>query len=107
MRLALRLALILALALAAYLLFWPVPIDPVAWDAPEAPRLEGRFAKNGALADVVRLGEGVGIGPEDVASGRKLERPRRGRTEGRRHARAAEGRAACDALPDAARPAIR
>lgn len=67
MRLALRLALILALALAAYLLFWPVPIDPVAWDAPEAPRLEGRFAKNGALADVVRLGEGVGIGPEDVA----------------------------------------
>ena len=24
-----------------YLLFWPVPIDPVAWTPPEAPELKG------------------------------------------------------------------
>jgi sugar lactone lactonase YvrE len=55
------------LLLLAYLLLWPVPVDPVVWEAPEAPALEGRFAVNDRLAEVRRLGEGVGDGPEDVA----------------------------------------
>jgi sugar lactone lactonase YvrE len=57
----------LLLLVAGYLAFWPVPIDPVAWEAPKAPALAGPFAPNDALAAVRRLGEGVGIGPEDVA----------------------------------------
>lgn len=55
------------LALLGYLLFWPVPVEPVAWQAPAAPALEGHYAINDRLAAVTRLGEGVGIGPEDVA----------------------------------------
>ena len=60
-------AIALILALLGYLLFWPVPVEPVAWQAPPAPALEGRYAINDRLAAVTRLGEGVGIGPEDVA----------------------------------------
>jgi sugar lactone lactonase YvrE len=56
----------LLVALLGYLAFWPVPIEPVGWDAPRAPALEGRFAVNDRLAAVQRLGAGVGIGPEDV-----------------------------------------
>ncbi len=54
------------LALVAYLAFWPVPIEPVAWNAPPAPALEGRFEMNDRLAAVRRIGAGIGIGPEDV-----------------------------------------
>jgi sugar lactone lactonase YvrE len=60
-------ALVVVAALAAYLLFWPVPIDAVAWQAPPAPALEGRFAVNDTLAGARRLAEGQGHGPEDVA----------------------------------------
>ena len=52
-------------ALAAYLLLWPVPIDPVRWTPPEAPPLAGPYEPNDALADVERLD--VGLGPESVA----------------------------------------
>lgn len=61
------LALALAGALAAYLLLWPVSIDPVAWTPPLAPELIGVYESNERLADVERLGRGSGIGPEDVA----------------------------------------
>ena len=60
-------ALLIVVALTAYLLFWPVPIEPVAWQAPQAPKLEGRFAINDALANVTPLAAGEGTGPEDVA----------------------------------------
>jgi len=53
--------------LVIYLLFWPVPIDPVAWTPPEPPRLRGVYEPNSRLAAVERLGEGVGVGPEDIA----------------------------------------
>lgn len=56
----------IALALA-YLLLKPSPIDPVAWQAPEAPALEGPYARNEALKPVQRLLVGVGIGPEGLA----------------------------------------
>lgn len=58
--------LILVLAAALYLAFWPVPIEPVAWEAPEAPALEGPYAANDRLADVEWLAKGVAEGPEDV-----------------------------------------
>ncbi|MES1945051.1 Strictosidine synthase subfamily protein [Salinisphaera sp. PC39] len=63
----LGIVLILILAGAAYLVFWPVPIEPVAWDAPEAPGLEGPYAVNDRLAGVEWLAKGVASGPEDVA----------------------------------------
>ena len=57
----------IVLPVLAYLVLWPVPIDPVAWNPPVAPALEGDFAVNKALAPVERLGEGVGPKPEDIA----------------------------------------
>jgi sugar lactone lactonase YvrE len=54
------------LALLAWLAFWPVSIQPVAWEARAAPALEGRYALNDRLADLAWRGEGVGVGPEDV-----------------------------------------
>lgn len=60
-------ALLILAAIAGYLLFWPVPIEPVAWKAPKAPALEGPYAVNAALASARSLGEGEGAGPEDVA----------------------------------------
>lgn len=53
--------------LVLYLLLWPVPIDPAAWTPPEAPELAGVYEPNTRLASVERLGEDMGIGPEDVA----------------------------------------
>ncbi len=70
-RRALRLVLSLVAALAAaavlYLLAWPVEIEPVAWQPPEPPGLAGVYAPNRRLEAVERLGEGAGVGPEDVA----------------------------------------
>lgn len=64
-----RKALIMALLLAgaAYLLFWPVPIRPLAWRAPPAPALTGRYAVNHKLADARPLAVNLGVGPADVA----------------------------------------
>ncbi|MGQ9897093.1 MAG: SMP-30/gluconolactonase/LRE family protein [Acidobacteriota bacterium] len=52
-----------------YLLFYPVGIDAAAWVPPPAPRLEGTYAVNQALAGIVRLGSDVIVGSEDVAIG--------------------------------------
>jgi sugar lactone lactonase YvrE len=62
-----KIPLLVAALVAAYLLFWPVPIDPVAWQAPAAPALEGRFAENDLLNRSRTLGLDQGRGPEDVA----------------------------------------
>ncbi|MBX7258900.1 MAG: SMP-30/gluconolactonase/LRE family protein [Candidatus Hydrogenedentes bacterium] len=51
----------------AYLLFWPVEIDPVPWTPPVPPALDGAFAANNALDDIERLLPGYGAGPEDIA----------------------------------------
>lgn len=55
--------------LIAYLFFWPVPIDPVAWNAPVDAGLVTPFDPNDLLrrAKPVNLGEHEG--PEDVAGG--------------------------------------
>ena len=60
-----------ALVLAAYLAFWPVPVQPVAWSAPPAPGYQGAHAANTRLAGLrlIRLPQGES-GPEHVVLGR-------------------------------------
>jgi sugar lactone lactonase YvrE len=53
--------------LVAYLLLWPLGVDPVVWEAPTAPELVGTFAPNDYLKDREVLGLNDGIGPEDIA----------------------------------------
>lgn len=52
----------------AYLLFWPVPVIPVAVEIPEDAGFTGDFAENTALdaAQLIRLPDGE-TGPEDIA----------------------------------------
>ena len=54
-RIILRLLVILVVAALAYLLLWPVPIDPVAWNPPAMPELTGIYAQNSELAKIERL----------------------------------------------------
>ena len=62
----LRLLITATLGIVGYLLFWPVPIDPVAWDPPPTPELTGQYAQNNELAKTQRLAVN-GAKPEDVA----------------------------------------
>ena len=62
-----KILLVLVTLITGYLLLWPVPIEPVAWKAPAAPTLEGRYAVNDVLSHVVGMGVNQGVGPEDVA----------------------------------------
>ncbi len=55
------------MAALAYLLAWPVPIQPVGWTPGPIPALEGVYAANDKLKDVQRFGVGVGKGPEGIA----------------------------------------
>lgn len=67
-----RLALCAAAALAvvAYLLFWPVPVDPLAWQAPQAPGYVGVHAPNGRLAGIREIALARQIGPEHIVQGK-------------------------------------
>lgn len=65
-RVILRLLITTTIGIVLYLLFWPVEIDPVAWDPPAAPELTGVYAQNNELAKTVRLAVN-GHAPEDVA----------------------------------------
>ena len=56
---------IIALGLA-YLLFWPVPIEPVAWQAPKNAGYIGPFTPNMKLANLKPLSIGEHHGPEDI-----------------------------------------
>lgn len=48
-----------------YLLSWPVPGEPSAWQPPPAPSSEsGAFAYNERLKTLQRIWKGVGVGPE-------------------------------------------
>ncbi len=51
-----------------YLLFWPVPIEPKAWNAPINKGYTGIFAPNMRLAGLKTLSIGNHHGPEDVVS---------------------------------------
>ena len=59
----------LVAGLTGYLLLWPIPIDPVAWQATPSEGYVGAYAPNTKLADLERheiLGR---HGPEDAAIG--------------------------------------
>lgn len=58
------------LALAAYLALWPVPVQPVAWQAPPEPGYRGVYAVNQRLAGLQVISLGNEVGPEHVALGR-------------------------------------
>ncbi len=56
-------------ALAAYLLLWPVPIDPVAFTLPPAPGYQGPHAVNTRLANLQMIDLHGEEGPEHLAIG--------------------------------------
>ena len=61
---------IIILFLIAYLLFWPVPIRPVAWEAPKAPGYVGAHEVNTKLADLKIIDLGAEEGPEHIVIGK-------------------------------------
>jgi len=42
---------LVVLALAAYLMLWPVPIQPAAWAAPKAPDPSGAYPETTAVTE--------------------------------------------------------
>lgn len=58
----------LAVAAGLYLAFYPVPIEPLVWEAPKNPGYTGPFSRNERLASAELLGLPAQLhGPEDVA----------------------------------------
>jgi len=55
--------------LAAYLVLWPVPVQPVAWEAPENPGYTEVFTENDRLAALDLMDLDGRIGPEDADIG--------------------------------------
>lgn len=66
MRLLSALALAALLLAAAYLLAWPVPVDPVVWQPPPAPGYQGPHAVNVRLATLQHLPLAGDVGPEHI-----------------------------------------
>ena len=58
------------LLLAAYLSFWPVPVQPVSWAAPPPASYTGVHAVNSRLAGLTLIPLGRESGPEHVVVGR-------------------------------------
>lgn len=56
-------------ALLAYLLAWPVPVDPVAWQAPAPPGYAGVHAQNDRLTGLRLVSIAPEIGPEHIEFG--------------------------------------
>ena len=65
-RFILRFLVIMIVVVVAYLLLWPVPINPAPWSPPTMPELIGVYSQNNALAKIERL-RVDGYAPEDVA----------------------------------------
>lgn len=59
--------IVLAVMLSAYLAFWPIGIEPVAWQPPPAPGYVGVHAPNDRLAALTLVPLGDHHGPEDLA----------------------------------------
>lgn len=66
---AVRIMLLLAVALAGYLALWPVPLEPVAWQAPPSPGYVGVHAANERLSAVARVSVAPEVGPEHIGFG--------------------------------------
>ncbi|MBM4314118.1 MAG: SMP-30/gluconolactonase/LRE family protein [Deltaproteobacteria bacterium] len=56
--------------LSAYLTLWPVPIEPVAWNAPPPPGYTGPHTTNSRLANLRMISLGTDEGPEHIAIGK-------------------------------------
>jgi len=56
-------------AMILYFIFWPVPIEPVAWEAPPNPGYTGAFIQNERLKGIEIFSIGDNSGPEDIAVG--------------------------------------
>ncbi len=67
MKVLLRLLVLLLALIVLYFLFWPVPIEPVAWKSPPNPGYTGPFAPNERLSDMELLPLGGLHAPESVA----------------------------------------
>jgi len=63
------LALVLVV-LVAYLCFWPVPVEPVSWQAPAPPGFVGVHAPNDRLADLETIPLKNEEGPEHIVLAR-------------------------------------
>ena len=61
-------AAVLTLALAC-LLAWPVPVEPVAWNAPQSAGYVGAHARNERLAQLRSVKVTPEVGPEHIAFG--------------------------------------
>lgn len=59
--------LIIVILIVIYFLVWPVPINPVAWEAPPNPGYTGPFALNERLRRIEVFSIGDNHGPEDIA----------------------------------------
>ena len=66
MRRAVSVVLIAVALLAAYLFLWPVPVQPAAWAAPQAPGYTGAHAANTRLAGLESISLGSDQGPEHI-----------------------------------------
>jgi hypothetical protein len=69
MRVPATIAVLVVAGLAAYLLGWPVAIDPVAWQPAPNPGLTGPFAQGQPFTGLRRPVPALGEGPEAVAHG--------------------------------------
>jgi len=69
MKKAALLIAVIVLMLAGYLSLWPVPIEPVSWNAPAAPGYAGPHAVNNKLAGLKMISLGAEEGPEHIAIG--------------------------------------
>jgi len=59
--------LLLLILLVAYLLFYPVPVDPKPWQAAKNPGYSGDYASNDILSQLEIIDIGKDTGPEDIA----------------------------------------
>ena len=62
-------AAILVIGVVAYLFLWPVPVQPMAWQAPPMPSYTGVHAVNDKLARLQQISLAGHSGPEHVAIG--------------------------------------
>lgn len=60
---------LIVVAAAAYLALWPVPAEPVSWQAPTPPGFTGVFAPNTRLSGLRTIDIGADSGPEHIAIG--------------------------------------
>jgi sugar lactone lactonase YvrE len=60
---------LMVVVLAAYLLFWPIPIEPVAWTPPESAGYTGPHAQNQRLAGLTAISIAPELGPEHIVFG--------------------------------------